>query len=252
MTPESATGPMTEIELILLAKAPQEFDEREAALYAQVIKLEQQHEAAWDQIHRAAGDRRIGKRQLWKTTHARVLEEIQFRANHGNERLPFIGITPRELLDREIALQTQIAEVMLLVNAMEAVYRNGPWPRFYPCMNADGHIHSSYRGCPSVYESTDMRWYPQLSGKTVAEAVADLGPTLCSKCFPGVKPEWQLSKKDLNPGCPGSGRIQREGTLRRAGSRCYGKCQECNYSGQLTTYGYIRKHDPKNTTTKEN
>jgi hypothetical protein len=49
--------------------------------------------------------------------------------------------------------------------------------------------------CSTCRPTTTYGWLPSLSGKTESEAVADLGPTLCSVCYPTAPTEWTEGKK---------------------------------------------------------
>ena len=70
------------------------------------------------------------------------------------------------------------------------------WSRFFPTeTNSGGHIHSS-TSCHTLRVSTDVRWRPDLSGKTVDEAVAALGPLLCQVCFPEAKAEYKRDPRE--------------------------------------------------------
>lgn len=63
------------------------------------------------------------------------------------------------------------------------------WSRFFLVTSSAGHVHSSM-DCTSCYNTTRFAPVPSLSGSTEAEAVAALGETLCTVCFPSapVKP----------------------------------------------------------------
>lgn len=63
------------------------------------------------------------------------------------------------------------------------------WSRFFLVRNNNGHIHSSM-GCSTCHPTTQYAWITQLSGKTEADAVAELGEILCSVCFPSAPVEW--------------------------------------------------------------
>lgn len=52
------------------------------------------------------------------------------------------------------------------------------WTRFFYVQ----HIHSSLY-CSSFRPTTRVGWLPDVSGLTEAEAVAQYGHTLCTKCF---------------------------------------------------------------------
>lgn len=90
-----------------------------------------------------------------------------------------------ELEDALADLDDRIAE-------LEAAYTG--WSRFYLVTSSAGHVHSSM-GCSSCNPRTRYGWLPELSGKAEAEAVEDLGPTLCTVCFPSAPVEWTEGKK---------------------------------------------------------
>ena len=62
------------------------------------------------------------------------------------------------------------------------------WSRFYLVTNVGGHIHSS-TGCSTCRPTTEFQFCPQLSGLDQDAAVAELGPVLCSVCFPDAPVE---------------------------------------------------------------
>lgn len=64
------------------------------------------------------------------------------------------------------------------------------WSRFFLVTSSSGHVHSSMT-CHTCRPTTAYGWVPQLSGKTEAEAVALLGETLCSVCYPSAPVAWQ-------------------------------------------------------------
>jgi hypothetical protein len=70
---------------------------------------------------------------------------------------------------------------LAVVRELDAYYTG--WSRFFLVTSSAGHVHSS-TGCHTCRYSTTYGWMPELSGKTEAEAVAKLGPALCSMCFP--------------------------------------------------------------------
>jgi hypothetical protein len=63
------------------------------------------------------------------------------------------------------------------------------WSRFFLCTNTGGHIHSS-TSCTTCTITTQFAWITELSGKTEAEAVNQLGEILCTVCFPSAPAEW--------------------------------------------------------------
>lgn len=170
---------------------PLAHDTKTAALHEQVAKYQRSAEAARDRVHRMARDRKewIGREQYWKMTWGQAVAQVNILVSQGDAYDPSNGRTPSDALAEVQSFLNDLAIVQVQIADMEKVYRANPWQRFFPCMNADGHIHSSYRGCPSVRFDTAMAWYPQLSGKTVEDAVNELGPALCSICFPAAPVE---------------------------------------------------------------
>jgi hypothetical protein len=55
--------------------------------------------------------------------------------------------------------------------------------------SSNGHVHSSMY-CSTCRPTTTYGWLPELSGKTEADAVDELGPNLCSVCFPTAPTDW--------------------------------------------------------------
>lgn len=84
-----------------------------------------------------------------------------------------------------------LVEAVARVAEVEAEYRSRPWSRYWLVTSSDGHIHRDV-GCSTCNkgrEPTGFALVPYLSGRPVEDAVADLGPALCSICFPGAPVE---------------------------------------------------------------
>jgi hypothetical protein len=173
--------------------SPRETDEKLADLYGQEARIQSRIDSLSEQLYRMAGHKPVkefGQRPYWKRTTAELLEDVKMLVTvHGDKYDPRYGMTPGDGLSRLAQLRTEQAQVTIQIRELEAIYDAAPWSRFFPCGNRDGHIHSSLRGCSSVRWDTLMAWYPSLSGKTVEEAVAELGPALCQICFPAAKAE---------------------------------------------------------------
>lgn len=224
---------------------PVKFDTELSGLHGELGKLEQRRTSLLDQAHRMAGDRRryVGRQPVWIRDDEDVLAEAGRLAGAGDT--PWCGHRPSEVLGKLYAVDSEIHGLYAGIETMEATYRSNRWNRFFPCRNADGHIHSSLNGCSTVKVTTDMGWRPDLSGTTVEAAVADLGPTLCSVCFPDAPLDWRHSKTDLRPaGCEGSGQAPVRDSSRRAGRNVYGECAGCGDRQIVTVNGRIRKHQP--------
>lgn len=63
------------------------------------------------------------------------------------------------------------------------------WNRYYLVTSSPGHVHKTVH-CSSCFNTTRFAPLPSLSGTEAANAVALLGETLCTVCFPDapVKP----------------------------------------------------------------
>ena len=146
-------------------------------------------------------------------------------------------------------------------------YSRRPWSRYWLVTSSDGHIHESTccSTCNKGKEPTGFALTPFLSGKTSEEAVADLGPALCSVCFPNAPVESKeqarvsgrlalvLAEKGVQAfqearqeteakrasRCPGSGQ---QGVP--SSHRAFHKCPVCGESQRATPGGKFRPHKP--------
>jgi hypothetical protein len=163
-----------------------EFDAAELKLMQKLAAAEHELARLIDAAHRQAGDTRsYSGRGSSRVTSWQLTDEEAVRAAGLAGSVSTAGY--------------QVASLRTNIDDMEAVYREAPWTRWFKCTNADGHIHSSLRGCPTVRFDTGMTWFTDMSGQDVAAAVADprLGPTLCSVCFPDAPAEHCRSLSDI-------------------------------------------------------
>lgn len=146
-----------------------------------------------DEAHRAAGDKK--RRGYWILSHDHVLKELAGA----------FGSSANTLLAEIAEHETAINGYRTAIEAREAVWEAaGCWPRYFPCLNADGHIHRSMYGCHTVYLSTQMGWATEMSGLTADEAIhgvegqlKGLGETLCNVCFPDAPAEWCRTRSEV-------------------------------------------------------
>jgi hypothetical protein len=185
-----------------LAESPRVFDAVLAARYGDWEQASTARDRAWEQIHTAAGDRRDYRgrsSRAWGRTHSEVEQTVRQMAAHNVPLPALMGSrqAPGDLLVALRDAEAALSRAMLAVQEMEVIYRRAPWTRYFPCENRDGHIHSSYRDCPTVRWDTAMAWRPDLSGLTVEHAVqmppVGLGPALCTVCFPAAPVEYKSS-----------------------------------------------------------
>jgi len=150
---------------------------------------------------------------------------------------------------------------------VEVEYDRRPWSRYWLVTSSDGHIHRSCRcsTCNKGLRRTGFALTPFLSGKSDADAVADLGPALCSVCFTDAPveskeqariPAW-LALALAEEGVEAFQKARQEASAKRA-SRCPGsgqralpgrnglwhRCPACGDSLSATPTGKVRPHKP--------
>ncbi|QAX95579.1 hypothetical protein I5H03_gp067 [Mycobacterium phage Nibb] len=190
-----------------------------------------------DRLHSAAGDAKTYG-GYWKMSNAEALAKATERA--GDESIVKYN---RDGYARAVEAYAPAVAAKNAANdavdAHEAANYKG-WLRFF--IVPGGHIHRS-RGCSSLRITTRIGWLPELSGETEAEAVAEHGAMLCTKCFPSAPVEWTIGKAAPADQCAGSGERPVEGTKSDPRRRSvYGECPTCASRQIVTTYGVLRKH----------
>lgn len=182
---------------------PRAHDEATAAKYGELDKAQRKLAGAVDQIHREAGSKRIDRwtrRERWSQSFEDALAIVQAKADaHPADEVIRDG-SPINLLRRHARAAAAIERIAGEIEALNDIYAQHGWQRFFPCNNSNGHIHASL-ACHTLNKgryATDMGWYPSLSGHTVAEAVAELGTWLCSVCFPGAPAEHCQTRSEAN------------------------------------------------------
>ena len=106
--------------------------------------------------------------------------------------LPREADTPGEVLAKRAEYDAEITRLNREIDELEATYTG--WSRFFLVTSSAGHIHSS-TCCSTCRPTTRFGWLPNLSGQTEEQAVADLGPSLCTVCFPSAPTEYTAGKK---------------------------------------------------------
>lgn len=152
---------------------PPEVDKLFAAVWDRRYDLLMDVYAAWNDVHYAVGDRRIG-RQTWRLG----LHEVQEKAN-GTEK-------GRKALDGVNRAKGAVAELDggVLAKLEDEFGRRGGWPRAY--LVTDGHVHSSMHcsSCNRGEFPTRFSWMVDYSGKTHAEIIEAAGERACTLCYP--------------------------------------------------------------------
>jgi len=99
---------------------------------------------------------------------------------------------PAEYLAKLAERKATLARLRAEADKIDEQYTG--WSRFFLVTSSAGHVHSS-TCCSTCKPTTTYGWLPALSGKDEQTAVKELGPTLCSVCFPSAPTEWTTGKK---------------------------------------------------------
>lgn len=150
-------------------------------IYHELQKIAYSLESVERSLHENAGDRGegYGRDKRFKKSLEECIATIEAEDSYfGKQSLE----SYRKLEAKRLAL---VAEQ----DALEAIWREHRWSRFFLVLNSNGHIHSSL-SCSTCYWTTRYGWLPRLSGLTEADAVAQEGEILCSICFPSAPVSW--------------------------------------------------------------
>ena len=250
------TNTSTQIEALLATlpaarshATPREIDTALAGLYELAAKTTDYVRSAQDGVHRAIGQRQVwqGRRQVWPTTFAEALETAQ----HLTVSPDYIDAPRGARGDVKGALaylagkNDELTEIRDAQYPLDDEYASRPWSRFFWVQNNGGHVHSSMNcsTCNNGRNLTRFGWNPDLSGLTEADAVAKLGPSLCTICFPSAPVEHTMGVDKGH--CSGSGQPAVDGTRKRYGRSYYGECSGCHEMQTVNMSSYaIRAHKP--------
>ena len=251
---------------------PKAHDEATAAKYGELNTAQRKLASLVDRIHRAAGDVKVDRwtrRERWGMSFEAALAKVRAQADaHPIDEAIYGGDQPVNLVHHNDLAAAEIVRIAGEIEALNDIYHQHGWQRFFPCNSSNGHIHASL-SCHTLNKgqyATDMGWYPSLSGHTVAEAVAELGTWLCSVCFPGAPAEHCQTKsqatkaereaariakaearydKVLRPGTEEffDGKLGHSGRGNRV-TTVFGAKQVIREVSELRHYSGINKHHP--------
>jgi hypothetical protein len=247
MTGQSKGATMT----ALTDRTPADIDQELADLYRQAQTAENSLKAANVQLHYALNERQqrqgYGRRPTWPTTDAEALELLRAKvADPEYQDVPW-GTSPHKALERYEAAVLQLRAIEAQAEPLNDEFqRRGGWSRFFTVQQHNGHIHSSMNctTCNRGTSATQFGWNPELSGLSEAEAVAKLGPSLCTVCFPSAPVEWTVGRQQTAEEAAADGKcLNRNGVnMKRHGMSLYGDCEACGARGVAATVGGLRKH----------
>lgn len=216
----------------LTTATPLEIDTQLADLFRQSAQVDADRKLAVERAHRAVGDRRVrqGRRQVWEMTDEQAMTDARNSTTEEAARA----------VDAYDNAGERLAEIKREADRLEDEYRRRPWSRFFPVPG--GHVHRDMAFRCNRTASTDQRWMPELSGHTEAEAVAALGPALCTVCFPSAPVKWTSAKVgERTDRCAGG---TAQGPFQTWGMSRYGKCPTCGSKEIVTMSGSVRAHKP--------
>ena len=94
-------------------------------------------------------------------------------------------------VDKVEALQAALADKMAEVDAHEESYTG--WDRYFLVTSSAGHVHRGM-SCSTCKPTTTYAPVFTLSAASEAEAIAEMGETLCSVCYPNAPVEGKVGK----------------------------------------------------------
>jgi hypothetical protein len=224
---------------------PFEIDSELARLDGEHDQLMSIWSATIERVHYQLGERKVGqgRSRVWPTSWQTAVTLLQAKVVSNSTRSSYYEPgRAAEILGRLPDLNAKMDANRAEAAAYDAEYDRRPWTRFFLVISSNGHIHSNTR-CSS-FPRTQHGWQPELSGKTEAEAVAKLGPRMCSKCFPSAPVEWTKGiEKPVDPtACSGHGK---NATSIKWYVSPVGTCPDCSGTVSVTSTGRVRKHKPK-------
>jgi hypothetical protein len=166
---------------------------------------------------------------------------------------PEICVAERLAHDEVITAYTDakaaLAAAVAACREIEDIYNAAPWSRYWLVTSSDGHVHRSCHchTCNKGKQATQFALVPSLSGRDSADAVADLGPALCTACFPEAPVESREQAKvparlALVLWEEGYEAFQkaREKAAADAKKRAAERCPGSGWQGNQKGYGYVR------------
>ncbi|MFE9412290.1 hypothetical protein ACFYN0_26380 [Streptomyces sp. NPDC006704] len=231
---------------------PPEIDALNAVVAIESYRIDDQRDRCWDRLQRALGERKVrrGRSMDWSLGRDEAEEKARLALQEGSGSELYRSELSK-VLDAMDALGTEMVKLnqgprKVLGSEWE---RRGGWSRFF--LVEDGHIHRS-QSCFTLRIMTRLAWQPHLSGRSDEEAVAELGPFLCSHCFRDAPTEWQKNPEDVKreakkkDECDGSRmHVELDARMARRMSPS-ATCPVCGKEGvSVTSTWKLRAHKPK-------
>jgi len=227
----------------LTTATPVEIDTELARLHGDIAEARKRLDGALDVIHEYVGDRKRG-RAAYKLDHGTATMQASKRIDkaHAEEDKFYTHGEAERAIGRATDMHDVIAALETKCEQIDMEYASRPWSRFISV--EDGHVHSGTRCAKgTIRVTTKIGWHPELSGTTEADAVAKLGPMLCTHCFPTAPVEWTIgtAKKKVTDGyCDGQGEQGINLDMSYVTPR--GNCPKCKQGTGISRTGKVLKH----------
>ena len=126
-----------------------------------------------------------GRDRAWGKTFKQAFAEVTELAATDET---YIGHNAQSALDKLAEARAEMAVADEAVKAQSALWaQHGRWDRY--SVVPGGHIHTNWRDCHTLRDTTTVLWAYQASGDSVDEAIEVYGTVLCTHCFPDAPVE---------------------------------------------------------------
>lgn len=129
-----------------------------------------------------------GRDRAWGKTFKQAFAEVTEIAAVGDAEKPWTQREAQAALDKLAAARAEMDIADEAVKAQSALWaQHGRWMRY--SVVPGGHIHTNWRDCHTLRDTTTVLWAYQASGDSVDEAIEVYGTVLCTHCYPDAPVE---------------------------------------------------------------
>lgn len=129
-----------------------------------------------------------GRDREWGKTFEQSLAEVTALAETADPEKPWTQREARSALDKLAEARAERDAADEAVKAQSALWaQHGCWNRY--SVVPGGHIHTNWRDCHTLRDTTTVLWAYQASGDSVDEAIEVYGTVLCTHCYPDAPVE---------------------------------------------------------------
>jgi len=129
-----------------------------------------------------------GRDREWGKTFEQALSEVTAIAETADPEKPWTQREAQSALDKLEDAQDKLECAELAVRNQSALWaQHGRWNRY--SVVPGGHIHTNWRDCHTLRDTTTVLWAYQASGDSVDEAIEVYGTVLCTHCYPDAPVE---------------------------------------------------------------